>query len=155
MLGVFLRGLSLVMRGLSRAVPGYGADAPSVRGAQVPGVVFLKYGGGIFENIPEKCSTVPILLCGGLGTTREKTKFSCNLYCINRHVSKVPNRRLSSLDTLPVKAIYTSLTWSTTAVAASLSFLAPCPARMAHVYKRRSRVIYSLDIVTKNYYRLP
>jgi hypothetical protein len=44
-----LRGL---LRGVSRCK---GADAPSVRGAQVPGVVFLKYGGGIFENISEKC----------------------------------------------------------------------------------------------------
>ncbi len=44
-----LRGL---LRGVSRRK---GAHAPSVRGAYIPGVVFLKYGGGIFENIPEKC----------------------------------------------------------------------------------------------------
>ncbi len=30
------------------------ANTPSVRGTQVPGVVFLKYRGGIFRTIPEK-----------------------------------------------------------------------------------------------------
>ena len=44
-----LRGL---LRGISRRK---GANAPSFRGAYIPGVVLLKYGGGIFENIPEKC----------------------------------------------------------------------------------------------------
>ncbi len=47
-----LRGL---LRGVLGFKGGYGADAPNVRGAQVPGVVFLKYRGGIFENISEKC----------------------------------------------------------------------------------------------------
>jgi len=45
-------GLRGLLRGVSRRK---GANAPSFRGAYIPGVVFLKYGGGIFENIPEKC----------------------------------------------------------------------------------------------------
>ena len=44
-----LRGL---LQGVSRRK---GADAPCSRVRNFPGVVFLKYGGGIFENIPEKC----------------------------------------------------------------------------------------------------
>ncbi len=35
-----------------RPESGPGTDAPWFQGG---GVVFLKYGGGIFENIPEKC----------------------------------------------------------------------------------------------------
>jgi len=41
-----------------------------------------------------------------LALPEKKTKFSCNLYYTNQHVSKVPNRRLSSLNTLLIKAIH-------------------------------------------------
>ncbi len=42
---------------------------PASRVRNFPGVVFLKYGGGIFENIPEKCGIFENTTPGKLRTS--------------------------------------------------------------------------------------
>ncbi len=49
--------------------PASGVHTPSFQGAYIPGVVFLKYGGGIFENIPEKCGI--FVICRLLGVAAD------------------------------------------------------------------------------------